>query len=91
MTRITQKVVFEGHVQGVGFRYCAKEVAKGYEITGTIKNLPSGIVEMIVTGLEAEIQEFITSIQESEIAKHIKQTQISLHPLIEQSDFRIIS
>jgi len=61
MIPITQSVIYEGRVQGVGFRYCAKEVAKGYEVTGWIKNLPSGTVEMAVKGDEQEVREFIAA------------------------------
>jgi len=93
MIPITQSVIYEGRVQGVGFRYCAKEVAKGYEVTGWIKNLPSGTVEMAVKGEEQEVREFIAAIANSEVAKHIKKTTISEH--INQADkfndFRIVT
>ena len=43
-------VFYSGQVQGVGFRYTAKTVATGFEITGTIRNLPDGRVELVAEG-----------------------------------------
>jgi len=52
------KVFYSGRVQGVGFRYTAKTVAAGFEITGTIRNLPDGRVELIAEGAHAELEAF---------------------------------
>jgi acylphosphatase len=51
-------VFFSGHVQGVGFRYTAKTVAAGFEITGTIRNLPDGRVELVAEGTREELDAF---------------------------------
>ena len=48
--RRRKTVFFSGRVQGVGFRYTAKTVATGFEITGTIRNLPDGRVELVAEG-----------------------------------------
>jgi len=74
MTLITQKIQFDGRVQGVGFRYCVKEIAKGYEVTGSVKNLITGQVEVLAHGESDEIEAFIVAIHESELAPHIKDT-----------------
>jgi len=49
---------FEGRVQGVGFRYQATGVAKGFEVTGTVKNLPDGRVHLYAEGEESEVRAF---------------------------------
>ena len=38
-------VFYTGRVQGVGFRYTAREIACGYELTGYARNLHDGRVE----------------------------------------------
>ncbi len=52
------RIYFSGHVQGVGFRQTAHRLAKGFEITGWVKNLSDGRVELLVEGDEREIQSF---------------------------------
>ena len=34
------QVIYSGQVQGVGFRYRVKSVAAGFDVTGTVRNLP---------------------------------------------------
>ena len=41
---------FSGHVQGVGFRYTARQVASGYPVMGFVRNLADGRVEMVAEG-----------------------------------------
>ena len=57
-------VFFTGRVQGVGFRYQALQVAKGFEVSGFVLNLPDGRVQLEVEGAMAEVREFIKAVQE---------------------------
>ncbi len=63
MSRQRLTVLYAGHVQGVGFRYTVKQVAMGFEVTGTIRNLPDGRVELIAEGERAELEAFRAAIQ----------------------------
>lgn len=47
-TKIRKHIVFYGRVQGVGFRYYAVNKANQLGLTGWVKNLPNGTVEMEV-------------------------------------------
>ena len=62
MTGEQRIVVFSGMVQGVGFRYTACRVAGGFDVTGTVRNLPDGGVECVVEGDAAEIDAFLEAI-----------------------------
>ncbi len=42
------RIHFLGNVQGVGFRYSTVRVAGDYDITGYVRNLPDGRVEVLV-------------------------------------------
>ena len=53
---------FEGHVQGVGFRYQTLNVARGFEVTGTVRNLSDGRVHLYAEGDEAEVRAFQLSV-----------------------------
>ncbi len=60
-------------MQGVGFRYTTKDIAKGFEVCGTVKNLPEGTVELEVMGEREEVEAFLKEIaEESALAHHIK-------------------
>jgi acylphosphatase len=65
-------VFYSGRVQGVGFRYTAREVACGYEVTGFVRNLHDGRVEMVAEGNEEEVRAFLDAIQASQLAGYIR-------------------
>jgi acylphosphatase len=46
----TERIIFTGHVQGVGFRYTVRSIARRYPVKGYVKNLPDGSVELVVQG-----------------------------------------
>jgi acylphosphatase len=58
-------VFYSGRVQGVGFRYTAKNVATGFEVTGIVRNLPDGRVELVAEGLKDELEGYQQAIRES--------------------------
>ena len=69
-------VLFSGRVQGVGFRYTAKTVAAGFEITGTIRNLPDGRVELAAQGARAELDAFRAALYDAGLAGFIRDEQV---------------
>src|SRR5437762_5621731 len=73
---ISLQVFYEGHVQGVGFRFTVRHIAKGFDVTGWVRNLPDGRVELQVTGEEDEVRAFVDRIADSELHSLIrKQTE----------------
>ncbi len=88
---LAKRVIFEGRVQGVGFRYSVKDLARGFELCGWVKNLADGSVEMQVMGEPNEVESFIKEIaEESSVAHHIKNLTSIKIPLLENlSGFRI--
>ncbi len=57
-------VHFSGRVQGVGFRYTTLQVAKEFEVTGYVQNLPDGRVLVEAQGHREELQAFITAVED---------------------------
>jgi acylphosphatase len=77
---IGRKVLYEGRVQGVGFRYSVKRIATGFEVTGSVINLDDGRVELRANGEESEVDAFIKAIRESELGSLIKAEHASESP-----------
>lgn len=65
-------VFYTGRVQGVGFRYSTREVACGFEVTGLVRNMADGRVELIIEGDEAEAEAFLEAIRDSQIGNYIR-------------------
>ena len=65
-TKIIRKhFFFKGRVQGVGFRYRAQNAAARYSVTGWVKNLYDGSVEMEAQGTEEDIDKVVQTLQDS--------------------------
>ena len=47
---ICVRLVVHGTVQGVGFRFAASEAASACSVTGWVRNLPDGTVELVAQG-----------------------------------------
>ncbi len=70
-------VHYSGRVQGVGFRYNAKSVAAGFEVTGTVRNLNDGRVELIAEGQHEELEAFRSAIRDSGLAGFIRDERVT--------------
>lgn len=76
MERSRLEIIYSGRVQGVGFRFNAKMTARGFDVTGTVKNLPDGRVELVAEGERAELEAFAQAIRDSGVGGFIR----SEHP-----------
>lgn len=76
MNRRRIHVVYTGRVQGVGFRYQAKSAAAGFEVTGIVRNLPDGRVELIAEGDQTELEEFRQAIRDSGVGPMIRSEEV---------------
>lgn len=61
--KVRKHIFFYGRVQGVGFRYYAVQKANQLGLTGWVKNLYDGSVEMEVEGQEELIDQLILFLQ----------------------------
>lgn len=61
--KIRRAYVFYGSVQGVGFRYYARQAATALGITGWIQNEEDGTVSMEAQGTEEKLEKMMTMIQ----------------------------
>ena len=63
MEKIRRHIIFYGYVQGVGFRWKASHTARRLGISGWVRNLSDGSVEMEAEGEPADIAELIDALE----------------------------
>jgi acylphosphatase len=80
MERCRLHVLYSGQVQGVGFRYAARSVARGFDVTGTIRNLPDGRVELVAEGARGELEAFCQGIREAGLGALIRKEDLAWQP-----------
>jgi acylphosphatase len=87
---IARQVFYEGRVQGVGFRFTVKQLARGYDVVGWVRNLADGRVELQCGGESEEVEGFLEAIIESQLKAHIRGvTTAPLPPLVGVRGFEI--
>ena len=60
-TRI--RIVYSGRVQGVGFRWQVMQVSKDFAVTGFVRNLEDGTVELLVEGDSSEVSRMVGAVE----------------------------
>ena len=76
-------IVVEGRVQGVGFRFFTINIASKYNLTGSVRNMDNGMVEIEVQGSEEKINMFIHNIKKGNFfirVNNLSQKKIDLQP-----------
>jgi acylphosphatase len=77
MNRRRMQVFYSGCVQGVGFRDTAKTVAAGFEVTGVVRNLPDGRVELVAEGAHGELEAFREAVRGAGLAVFIRDESVN--------------
>ncbi len=75
MAHTAKHIIFTGRVQGVGFRFTAHRLAGQHRLTGWVRNLPDGSVEMFAQGPEEDIDACIEEIRQS-FSGYVRDTDI---------------
>jgi acylphosphatase len=89
MEQTAKRVIFSGEVQGVGFRYTSQRIAGRYNVTGYVRNLPDGTVEMFLQGPNTDVDGCLQDIQDA-FAGYVRDTRIEEAPYDpRQRSFRI--
>ena len=76
MQATARQIIFTGRVQGVGFRFTAHRIANRHFLTGYVRNLPDGTVEMLAQGEVEDINACIADIQQG-LPGYITETRIT--------------
>jgi len=87
---VSLQILYEGNVQGVGFRWSVRDAAKGFDVTGWVRNRQDGRVELQVTGDNDEVRAFLERIAQGELHSLIrKQTENKLDKPVTARGFEI--
>ncbi|NOZ40065.1 MAG: acylphosphatase [Planctomycetes bacterium] len=74
-------MTYSGNVQGVGFRYTAKSIARGYDVSGFVQNLTDGRVKLVVEGAADELDCFLGELAE-QMAGSIRSVDCERHAVL---------
>jgi acylphosphatase len=86
---VARHIIFVGRVQGVGFRFTAHRIAARHQLTGYVRNMPDGTVEMLAQGDAKEIDACLQKIVEN-FPGCIRHTNIQeIPPDPRHTDFKI--
>ena len=86
---IARHTTFIGRVQGVGFRFTARRAADRRQLTGYVRNMPNGSVEMLAQGRPEDVDDCIQDIKEYFLG-YIRETKIvEIPPDPTYTDFQI--
>lgn len=89
MNDTARHIIFSGYVQGVGFRFTTHRIANRYGLTGFVRNLPDGSVEMLAQGKAEDIDNCIRDIEKS-FTSYIREKKIEeIPPNPRYPDFKI--
>ena len=72
-------IFYSGTVQGIGFRYTVERIASGLKLTGWVRNLSNGRVEILAEGRKEDIEKFHQQI-DARFEVYIKEKQVSFSP-----------
>ena len=65
MKNVRREMFFSGQVQGVGFRYTVMRLAVNLEVTGFVRNVSDGRVQLIAEGASEEIDQLLDGIRDT--------------------------
>jgi serine/threonine-protein kinase RsbW len=86
---VRRTVHYRGRVQGVGFRFNAESIASTYTVTGYVKNVPDGRVELVAEGEPAELDRFQQEVEQA-MKDYIEHVDVAESPACgEYLSFRI--
>jgi acylphosphatase len=77
-----RRVWYEGRVQGVGFRYTARGLAGAFPVSGSVRNLADGRVELVAEGDVADVEAFLDAVAR-EMGDHIRGIDSRTEPIEE--------
>lgn len=86
---IRRRVLVTGQVQGVGFRWFAKMNAARLGLTGWVRNLSGGGVELEIQGGEGAVEQMLQALAQGPHFAQVDEVRASPRPLEEERGFQV--
>jgi acylphosphatase len=88
--KIARRFFVSGEVQRVGYRYFAQRVAARHQVTGYVRNLSDGRVEVLAEGTPEGVEGFKHDLAAGPQYSRVEQVEeLSLDPTGSYSSFRV--
>lgn len=79
-----------GDVQGVGFRWTAREMARSMKLTGYARNVPDGVLEIVAQGPKEVLEKYVTWVKVGPSLSRVDKVETEFRePKQTYSDFEI--
>jgi acylphosphatase len=86
---IRREVLYRGHVQGVGFRLTTERLARPLGVTGFVRNMADGRVELVAEGERSEVERLLAAVDE-QLGHYVREMKTDERPATGQfADFCI--
>ncbi len=82
-----RRVLFQGRVQGVGFRERARDTAARHPVTGWVRNEPDGTVLLEVQGEEAAVERYLADLRRRVSGLVVRELTVQINPDQDESGF----
>ncbi len=76
---ICKHAYYSGRVQGVGFRYTVMGLANKYPVSGYVRNMPNGDVELVAEGEAVAVEGLLTAVA-ARMADYIRRCTVNDEP-----------
>jgi acylphosphatase len=87
--RIRRRVIYHGRVQGVFFRATSREIARRFAVTGYVRNLRDGTVELEAEGTREQVEAFLSAVADH-FRGNIERAEISeITPVGSEGSFEV--
>ncbi len=85
-----RRVFYSGRVQGVGFRFLSQRLAREFHVSGSVRNLADGRVELVAQGDSEVVSSYLRAVSR-ELAEKIQTVYIEAEPVTDphERDFTI--
>src|SRR5690606_13252436 len=86
---VGRRFLVSGRVQGVGFRFFVRDAARAEGVTGTVRNLDDGTVEVVASGDRDALERFERQVRQGPPGARVDHVLVEPAPPGGATDFRI--